>query len=182
MRCVFTNIKSEPEIISIKANKVESWGHTVNNCIGTLSIRHGDDNFHQDCYVFGPATGSGGTGAGGARVYGKRNKIRYCYFKGLNGTSYESTLTIDGGDTTSPTNGHQAVVGGEFSNNLGVDCATAIVIGEHYSIAPSGITVKDNDFVNCGGVAVKTVKAPTGTNNISNNNHYTSLSAAGLAE
>jgi hypothetical protein len=180
IRCYFENIKSEPEIISLKACGLESWGHTARGCIGTFSCRHGDDQFHQDCYVFGPATGANGTKAGGARVYGKRNKIKWMYFQDLNGTSYESTLSIDGGDTGSPTNGHQNVVGGEFSNNLGVNCATAIVIGEHYSTAPSNITVRDNDFVNCGGTAVRQVKAPTGTNNITNNNHYTSLAAAGI--
>ena len=183
MRCVFTNIATEPEIISVKANKVESWGHTIQNCIGSLSIRHGDNNFHKDCYVFGPATGAGGTKAGGARVYGKNNEISHMYFQDLNGTSYESTLTIDGGDTTAADSGHQNVVGGKFANNLAVNCATPIVIGEHYTTAPAGITVTGNRLVNCGGTAVKTVKAPTGTNNISDNVHYATVveaQAAGL--
>lgn len=181
MRCVFTNISTEPEIISIKACKVESWGHTVQNCIGSLSIRHGDNNFHKDCYVFGPATGAGGTKAGGARVYGKNNEISNMYFQDLNGSSYESTLTIDGGDTSSPDAGHQNVVGGKFTNNLAVNCTTPIVIGEHYTTAPAGITVTGNRLVNCGGAAVKTVKAPTGTNNISDNVHYASVAEAQAA-
>ncbi len=148
IRCVFERIKSEPEIISLKAVGIESWGHTARECIGSFSIRHGDDNFHQDCYAFGPATGANGTKAGGYRVYGKRNKIRWCYGENLNGDSYESFMTLDGGDTTSPTNAHQAIVGGDFSNNLAVNCTTGIVVGEHYSIAPSGIRVRDNVMVN----------------------------------
>ena len=180
IRCVFKNIATEPEIISLKACKIDSYGHTIENCVGVLSIRHGDDNFHRHCYVHGPATGARGTKAGGARVYGRRNDISECYFENLNGSSYESTLSIDGGDTSSPTNGHQNVDGGTFSKNLGVNCATAIVLGEHYSTAPKNITVKDNDFANCGGTAVRTVKAPTGTNDITNNQHFASVAAAGL--
>jgi hypothetical protein len=180
MRCYFENIKTEPEIISVKTSKLWSWGHTFKNCIGVLSLRHGNDCYHQDCYGFGPATGSGGTKGGGYRVYGQRNAIRYCYGEGLIGSSYESFLTIDGGDTSSPTNGHQNVVGGEFSNNVGVNNATGIVIGEHYSTAPAGIKVRDNIIVNSGGVAVKIVKAPTGTNDIANNTSYDAPAAAGL--
>lgn len=179
MRCLFRRIKTEPEIISIKSCKVASWGHKTEECIGSLSIRHGDNNYHRDFYMFGPATGAGGTKSGGARVYGKGNDISFGYFQDLNGSSYESTMTIDGGDTSSPTNGHQNVVGGNFSNNLGVNCATGIVIGEHYSTAPSGITVKDNDFINCGGTAVRNVKAPTGSSVVSNNQHYANPAAAG---
>lgn len=180
MRCMFRRIKTEPEIISIKSGKVQSWGHTVQECVGSLSIRHGDNNFHRDCYMFGSTTGAGGTKSGGSRVYGKNNDISYMYWQDLNGSSYESTLTIDGGDTATSTNGHQNVVGGNFSNNLAVNCATGVVIGEHYSTAPSGITVKDNDFVNSGGTAVRQVKAATGASVISNNTHYATPAAAGL--
>lgn len=180
-RCYFEDVLTEPEIISIKFCDVESWGHTVVKCIGSLSIRHGDRNAHRDCYVIGPATGSGGTKAGGARVYGKQNEITNCYFEGLNGSSYESTLTIDGGDTSSPTNGHQNVVGGRFTDHLMVNCATAVVVGEHYSTAPSGITVTGIRAVACGGAAVRTVKAPKGTNNITDNVHYATLAEAQAA-
>jgi hypothetical protein len=178
IRGVFRNIATEPEIISIKANNVESWGHTVENCVGSLSIRHGDNNFHRDCYVIGPATGASGKKAGGARVYGKNNDVSFCHFEDLNGSGFESTLTIDGGDTSSPTNDHQNVVGGTFTNNVGVNCATAIVIGEHFGTAPKDITVSGNRFVHCGGQAVRTVKAPTGTNHIADNVHHSSVAEA----
>ena len=181
IRCVFERIKTEPEIISLKACGIESWGHTVRECVGSLSIRHGDDNFHQDFYMFGSTTGANGTKSGGARVYGKRNKIRYGYMQDLNGSSYESTMTIDGGDTSSPTNGHQNVVGGTFADCLAVNCATGVVLGEHYATAPSGITVKGWRLVNSGGTAVRQVKAPTGSNDITDNIHYPTLAAAQAA-
>lgn len=180
IRCVFTNILSEPEVISHKATAIDSWGHTVDRCIGALTIRHGDDNYLGHFYVTGPATGSLGLKAGGARVYGKRNRIEEFYIEATNGVSYESAITLDGGDTTAANNQHQANDGTKVTNGLIVNCATAIVVGEHYSIAPKNVTIRDNTVVNSGGAAVRTIKAPTGTNTISNNQHFDTITAAGL--
>lgn len=153
IRCVFTNIASEPEIISLKLDTIDSWGHTVRNCIGSLSSRHGSRNAYRHSYVFGPATGSAGTKAGGVRLYDDDIEVTDCYFEGLNGAGFQDTICVDGGDTTTggTSTGHKQVRRAKILRNVLVGCATPITVGRNYSIAPADLTIRDNVVVSATG-------------------------------
>jgi hypothetical protein len=157
IRNVFTNIATEPEIISVKMDTVDVWGNTARNCIGSLSSRHGAQNRFSHNYVVGPATGTLGTKAGGQRLYDDDIWVTDNYFEALNGSGFQDTICIDGGDTTTggTNNGHKQVKRARVQRNVIVNSASVITVGRNYSIAPADLTITDNVVVNSGA-------APTG--------------------
>jgi hypothetical protein len=149
IRCVFTNIASEPEVISHKLDTIDSWGHTLRNCVGSLSSRHGGNTRMQHSYIFGPATGAAGTKAGGFRLYDDDIWVTDNYIEGVNGSGFQDAICVDGGDTTTggTNNGHKQVRRAKVQRNVLVNNATGITVGRNYSIAPADLTITDNVVV-----------------------------------
>jgi hypothetical protein len=126
----FEDCRSEPEVISMKMNFSVIRGNTFHNCVGSLSLRHGDDGAIHDNWVFGfeEETGSGSYNrtSAGPRLYGARHHIHHNTIQ-VNGDGgsrpsatslFESPLTLDSGDVApgSTSNGHANIVnvpGGE---------------------------------------------------------------------
>ena len=183
IRNVFTNILTEPEVISIKMAKVDVWGNSLNRCIGGIVYRHGTDGYVGHNYMLGPATGVAGTKSGGVRGYDANHEFSENYMYGTNGDGFTGALVIDGGDSGTPAlNGHWPLRNTKARKNLIVGCQTGILIGPNYTVAPDSIQVTDNLVVAPVGqtTALKTTKAPTGTNVLDPNLYAASTTAAGV--
>jgi hypothetical protein len=196
--CRFDDCRSEPEVISMKMNKSIIRGCTYHNCVGSFSLRHGDDGAIHDCWIYGFEEETGGGSynrtSAGPRLYGARHKI-YNNTIQVNGNGgsrpsvtslYESPLTLDSGDVApgSTSNGHANIVGVLVEKNLLVKCGNPIMVVDNYGTAPTGI-VRNNWIVQCtntpaDGVGTKGSSPSKAGLTISGNTVYPTTSGAGL--
>lgn len=185
IRNVFTNIACEPEVISAKMSRIDIYGNSIINCVGSVVYRHGTIGFMGHNYIRGPATGSLGTKTGGFRAYDLEQKIEENYVESANGSGYQGAVVIDGGDSGTPAiNGHWPVKRMSAVKNVIVNCGTGILVGPNYTVPPDSIVVQGNVVagVSSQSTAIKTIKAPTGSNVLSPNTYGADPAAAGLAK
>jgi hypothetical protein len=139
-RNVISGIKSEPEVISIKSGKCRAFGNSILQCAGGPCSRHGKGTIGTDNYVIdGSATVNGnGEGSGGWRFYDDDGEFAYNLMQGLSGTSYQAALQLDGGESGTSASRHAQVRNARVHHNIIAECATAITVKAHYSLAPTG--------------------------------------------
>lgn len=106
----FEDCRSEPEVISMKMNNSVIRGNTFHNCVGSVSLRHGNNGAIHDNWIYGfeqeAGTGSYNRTSAGPRMYGAGHQIHHntIQVNGNGGTRpsatalFESPLTIDSGD------------------------------------------------------------------------------------
>lgn len=196
--CRFEDCRSEPEVISMKMNHSFIRGNTFHACVGSLSLRHGDDGGIHDNWVYGFEEEVGGGSynrtSAGPRLYGARHYVHHNTVQ-VNGNGgsrpsatslYESPLTLDSGDVApgSTSNGHANIVGVLVEKNLLVKCGNPIMVVDNYGTAPTG-TVRDNWVVECANTPTDGVgtygSSPSKAGlSISNNTVYATTAAAGL--
>lgn len=194
----FEDCRSEPEVISMKMNNSVIRGNTFHACVGSLSLRHGDDGAIHDCWVFGFQEETGGGSynrtSAGPRAYGARHHIHHNTIQ-VNGDGgsrpsatslFESPLTLDSGDVApgSTSNGHANLVDVLVESNLLVRCGRPIMITDNYSTAPTG-TIRNNWVVECANTPADGVGTYGSTPSkagvtISGNTVYATTAAAGL--
>jgi len=101
---LFEDCDGDPEIVSVKSNCDTIQNNTFRRCLGTISLRQGNNSVVEGNFVFGEgktAIFSGGTiGCGGVRVYGLNHKIINNYFEGLTGSKWDAACTLTNGDVT----------------------------------------------------------------------------------
>jgi hypothetical protein len=193
----FEDCRSEPEVISMKMNWSAIRGNTFHNCVGSLSLRHGDDGVIAHNWVYGfeeeVGTGSYNRTSAGPRIYGARHKVfnNTIQVNGNGGSRpsatslFESPLTLDTGDVApgSTSNAHANIVACMVEKNLLVKCGNPICSVDNYSTAPQG-TVRDNWIVECANAGTDGVRAfGTGSKanlNITGNSVYSTVANAGL--
>jgi len=188
IRNVLLNIRCEPEVISVKMAKVDVWGNALKLCVGSICYRHGTDGYVGHNYIRGalpantPIVGSAGTKTGGIRGYDTGHDWSENYLDDINGDSYEAALVIDGGETAPAINGHWPLKNIKVRKNLLVGCQTGILMAPHYTVPPDSVIVTDNVVVAPKGqtTAIKTTKAPTGTNVLAPNTYFADIASAGL--
>lgn len=194
----FEDCRSEPEVISMKMNWSTIRGNTFHNCVGSLSLRHGDDGeiAHNWVYGFQEETGTGSYNrtSAGPRLYGARHKVHHNTIQ-VNGNGgsrpsatslFESPLTLDYGDVApgSTSNQHANIVSCMVERNLLVKCGNPVVVTKNYSTAPTG-TVRNNWIVECANAGTDGVRAfnsaaKTGLS-IGGNSIYATVAASGLS-
>lgn len=159
-RNVFRNIRSEPEIISIKSNRCRAVGNTVLQSAGSIVIRHGRNCAVLDNYTIDGAntTNTNGEGSGGERFYDSDHEVAWNTNQQLSGTAgFQGAMQVHGGDAEgSSTNlsAHWRVVRARVHNNAIVECATGITVGGNYSMPPQDCAVVDNLVAASGSQAV----------------------------
>ena len=145
-RNFFTDLICEPEVVSVKACGVRVSGNTVLRCIGGLVYRHGTDGLIADNYIVDRAQTFGSTiGSGGIRGYDARHEISYNYIDGVYSGNFQGPLMLDSGDAEgSSTNlaGHWRVVSWLVERNVLVGNPEGVRFGHNYSLAPTGVTVR----------------------------------------
>ena len=172
---LFEACDGDPEWLSIKVSDVTVRYNTARASQGSLTLRHGNRN-----NVYGNVIlGENKVGTGGIRMYGVDHEVFSNYIANTAGTSYESALSVDGGDAVpggSPSAHHRVDNASVVYNTL-VDNATGIVVGEHYKYAPTNLRLENNLLADSGDV--RQVKPPAG-GSLANNTVGTK-SALGLA-
>ncbi len=133
-RCIvrnnfFEDCNGEVEIISNKTCENIYSGNVFTNCIGTLTLRHGNR-----CTVKGNRFfGTGAKSTGGVRIIGFDHKITDNFFHGLTGTNYYSAICAVQGEKDSALNGYFAAKDVEIARNTIVNCRTGITINSRTS-------------------------------------------------
>ena len=101
---LFEDCDGDPEIVSVKSNCDTIRNNTFRRCLGTISLRQGNNSVIEGNFVFGEgktAIFNGSTiGCGGVRVYGLNHKIFNNYFEGLTGNKWDAACTLTNGDVT----------------------------------------------------------------------------------
>ena len=148
----------------MKMNKSIIRGCTYHDCVGSFSLRHGDDGAIHDNWIYGFEEETGGGSynrtSAGPRLYGARHKI-YNNTIQVNGNGgsrpsgtslYESPPTLDSGDVApgSTSNGHANIVGVLVEKNLLVKCGNPIMVTDNYGTAPTGIAESTTNVQNSG--------------------------------
>ncbi len=101
---LFMDCDGDPEIVSVKSNCDTIRNNTFRRCLGTISLRQGNNSVVEGNFVFaeGKTAIYGGStiGCGGVRVYGLNHKIYNNYFEGLTGYKWDAACTLTNGDVT----------------------------------------------------------------------------------
>lgn len=158
-RNLFENCDGDPEIVSIKSCNNIVRNNTFKQCLGTLSLRHGNNNQVEGNFFFGEGkTGlfEGTTiGCGGIRVYGKGHEIVNNYFEGLTGSKWDAAITITNGDVNNSStswSSHYIPEDIIYAFNTHVNNYSDIEIGfdnnTKYPLQPKNCKVDNNIFFN----------------------------------
>lgn len=152
---LFEDCDGDPEIISVKSGSNIIRNNTFRRCLGTLSLRHGNNTLIEGNYFFGEgktAMFEGSTiGCGGVRVYGKGHSIINNYMEGLTGSKWDAACTITNGDVlnnSSSWSSHYVPENLVFAYNTLVDNKSNIEIGftnnSAYNKAPINCVIANN--------------------------------------
>jgi poly(beta-D-mannuronate) lyase len=104
---LFERCDGDPEYISIKSGDNTIRSNTFRECLGSLSLRHGNRNTVEGNFILGngrtgtflDSTGKTWTlGTGGIRFYGNGMRIVNNYFEGLTGRRWDATFAITSGN------------------------------------------------------------------------------------
>ncbi len=141
----FDRCDGEHEIISVKSCGNIFRYNTFNECRGTLTYRHGNDNIAEGNYFLGNFKEH----TGGIRIINERNKAVNNYFYGLKGTRFRGALVIMNGVPNSPLNRYHQVKGGVFSGNTFIECDNIQLCAgsdSERSLPPADCLIENNVF------------------------------------
>ncbi len=181
---LFERCDGDPEYLSIKASDNTIRGNTFLECLGSLSLRHGNRNTVEGNVILGngrtgsflDSTGKTWTlGTGGLRFYGTGMRVLSNYIEGLTGTEWDATMAITGGDAeygdgqslTKHFRIREAVVAG----NMLVNNASNIELGYNgggfqgnwWPMAPIGLVIERNIIVGSRDTLIKFFNPPVQT-------------------
>lgn len=178
---LFERCDGDPEYVSIKSSDNVIRRNTFRECLGVLSLRHGNRNRVEGNYFLG--NGRAGTfrdstgrvwrlGTGGIRFCGDSMVIRNNYFEGLTGRRWDATLAVASGDADygdgKPLTKHFRIRNALIAFNTFVDNASTIEIGydgegfqgNWWRLPPMGLTVANNILVAKRDTIVRIFTAP----------------------
>jgi hypothetical protein len=155
---LFEDCDGDPEIVSVKSCSNIVRNNTFRRCLGTLSLRHGNNSLVEGNYFFGEgktAMNEGNIiGCGGVRVYGMNHNIINNYFEGLTGSKWDAACTLTNGDvtnTSSSLSSHFLPENVIFAFNTLVNNVSDIEIGfdnnGKYGRAPKNCKIDNNIIV-----------------------------------
>ena len=139
----FERCNGENEIISNKSNENIYRFNTFVECVGSLSLRHGDRCSVYNNYFFGNSVNGGGV-----RVVGRDHKVYNNYFENLKGTNWKAALVLMNGVPNSPANRYFQVINAQVLYNTFVNCSETFNIGlgksSELSLPPLDCTIAYN--------------------------------------
>ncbi len=95
---LFEGNTGDVEVISVKSSSNQIRYNTLRDNVGSIVLRHGDDNTVEGNFLL--------DGQNGVRFYGDNHKIINNYFSGNNGSGVRSTLGIGNGNIADAPNGN----------------------------------------------------------------------------
>ncbi len=173
---LFERCDGDPEYISIKMSDCTVLGNTFFECLGSLSLRHGNHSTVKNNVILGNGrTGSfldstGKTwrlGTGGIRFCADSMTITGNYLEGLTGSGWDATIAATNGDADysekKPLTKHYRITNALLENNVMVNNAGGLEIGfdgagfqgNWWSKAPEKMQVKNNIIVGSNDTLVK---------------------------
>jgi poly(beta-D-mannuronate) lyase len=142
----FDRCDGEHEIISNKSCGSVFKGNVFNECIGTLTMRHGNETLVEGNYFLG----NGKYNTGGIRVINETQTVinNYCY--GLIGYRFRGALVVMNGVPDSPLNRYFQVKDAKLDGNILIDCDHVQLCAgsdEERSAIPVNTTMSNNIFL-----------------------------------
>ncbi|MEO9966740.1 MAG: polysaccharide lyase 6 family protein [Reichenbachiella sp.] len=114
----FDRCDGEHEIISNKSCGNLFKGNVFEECVGTLTFRHGNENtVESNAFI-----GNGKPHTGGIRVINEKQKVLNNYGYGLTGHRFRGALVVMNGVPNSPINRYHPVKDSEINNNTFINC------------------------------------------------------------
>ncbi len=178
---LFEKCDGDPEVVSIKSSDDTVRYNTFRECLGVLSLRHGNRSTIDGNYFLGngrtgeflDSTGKKWKlGTGGVRFYGDNMKIINNYFEGLTGQKWDASLSMTSGNTEyglgQPLTKHYRsrytiVAFNTFVNNVSnieVGYDGDGFQGNWWKMPPVEITVANNIVVGDNGDLIKVFQEP----------------------
>ena len=194
---LFERCDGDPEYISIKSSDDTIRRNTFRECLGSLSLRHGNRNTVEGNYVLGNnRTGTfvdstGKTwklGTGGVRFYGTGMRILDNYFEGLTGKQWDATFAITSGNAEygdgKPLTKHFRIRDAVIAHNTMVNNASNFEIGydgggfqgNWWYLPPIGMRIENNIIVGNQDTLIKMFAKPVNSS-WSNNIAWTTAGA-----
>ncbi|MBT2560681.1 polysaccharide lyase 6 family protein [Pedobacter sp. ISL-68] len=141
---IFAHCDGETEIVSVKSCKNTISNNLFFESVGTLTLRHGNNN-----EVFGNIfIGNKIANTGGIRVIGENHKVHHNYLQGLTGTGLRAAISVMDGLPNPILVSHWQVKNAEITANTIVDCTEAFSIGAGKNadriLAPQKVVITDN--------------------------------------
>ncbi len=149
----FYECNGEVEIISNKSCRNTYRGNVFRECLGTLTLRHGD-YCTVEGNVFDGAGKSGGgglyegiaTSTGGIRLIGVGHKVYNNLLMNLTGRGYYAAISLIQGEPDSALNGYFAADHCLVAHNTIYNCQMGFNI--NHTGKRNKLAIKDNDIVN----------------------------------
>lgn len=178
---LFERCDGDPEYVSIKLSNCTIRNNTFKECLGVLSLRHGNNSTIDGNYILGnnrtgtflDSTGKTWTlGTGGVRFCADSMTISNNYFEGLTGTEWDGTIAATNGDADygegKPLTKHFRIRYAVLSNNVLVNNASNIEIGfdgagfqgNWWSKPPRDMIISNNIVVGSKDTLVKLFADP----------------------
>ncbi|MFC2116581.1 chondroitinase-B domain-containing protein [Bacteroidota bacterium] len=147
----FEHCNGEIEIISSKSCENIYTNNMFYECVGMLTLRHGNRCTVEGNYFIG----NGISRTGGVRIIGEDHKVYNNYFERLEGSEYRSALCIVRGKENSALNEYFQVKNALVAFNTMVDCKNSFTINYNSDAAknlpPIGTTIAHNHVYNTSG-------------------------------
>lgn len=187
---LFERCDGDPEYVSIKSSDNTIRRNTFRECLGSLSLRHGNRTTVDGNYVLGnnrtgtflDSTSKTWTlGTGGLRFYGNGMRIVNNYLEGLTGKEWDATFAITSGNAEygdgQPLTKHFRIHDALIANNILVNNASNLQIGydgagfqgNWWHLAPTGLRIENNVIVGTKDTLIRIFTQPlksTWKNNI----------------
>jgi len=124
-------------------------------------------------------------GSGGFKIYDANHTVSYNYVQGIWGGVNQGPLQVDSGEvegTSTNYDAHWRVLNALVERNVLVGCPEGIRVGDNYSLAPTGCTIRDNVVAQATtGAALTIVRAPV-SSTTTPNTYSSTPGGAGLAQ
>lgn len=143
----FDRCDGEHEIISNKSCGNLFKGNVFDECVGTLTFRHGNDNRAESNAFYG----NGKPHTGGIRVINERQTVVNNYGYGLTGHRFRGAMVVMNGVPNSPINRYNQVIDSKINNNTFINCDFVQLCAgsdEERSAIPQSTSISNNIFWN----------------------------------
>lgn len=144
----FEHCNGEIEVISNKSCENIYTNNVFYECVGMLTLRHGNRCTVEGNYFFGNNISN----TGGVRIIGEDHKVYNNYFENLRGSGYRAALCMVRGKENSALNEYYQVKNAEVAFNTMVNCRQAFSINYNSSsslnMPPIGSTIAHNHVYN----------------------------------
>ncbi len=181
---LFEQCDGDPEYISVKSSDDTVRFNTFRECLGTLSLRHGNGSVVHGNFILGngrtgsflDSTGRTWTlGTGGIRWCGSGMKITDNYLEGLVGTEWDAAMAVIGGDAEygdgQSLTKHFRIRDAHISGNVLVNNTSGFEFGydgggfqgNWWPMAPTRLVVEKNVIVGDRGMLIRFFNPPTET-------------------